>query len=737
MNSPASSRWRLGIDVGGTFTDLVAVPAGGDDARGMIAHKVPSTPDDPSLAVAHGLRDLLARGIAPSQVEAVTHGTTIGLNAILQQRGARVAVLTSTGHRDLLAIGRARLPRSFDLHAVAPRAAVPREAVVEIDLRFDPSGAPVHELTDRAYALARDDLRSTGPQAVAVCLVGGYGAAETERRLAARLEADLGVPVTAAATVWPEAGEYERTTLAVLDAQIRPLMTGYLRSLRDRIGELGLNAPLFISTSNGGSVSLASAVERPIQTVLSGPASGVAAAAHLWPEHDVVTFDMGGTSSDIGILRRGRPALTTAAMIGEHPLTMPVVDVSAIGAGGGSVIWEDDAGETPVLRVGPRSVGAVPGPAAYGTGGGMPALTDAYVHAGFIAPETFLAGTMPLDPQAATTALRSIPDNRGEAAPDADTVADDALHVATAGMSARVRTVLARHGEVPDRFTFVAFGGAGGTHAALLAQDLGVRHVIVPAAAGTFCALGAAIAPIRRDLIQTLRLIVDDEGIEQISRAASTLTAEAVGWLHEQGTDASGTVLVSADLRYAGQPASITVDLVSFPTRTPPGAVPRLTTQQIIDPFTAEHSRRYGFSDPGGGLHIDALRVAVTGQHPPRTGERHRPALTVLGRRPLRIGGTRATVAVAELAAADGGHVDHETAPLPGPAVVERGDTSVFVPHGWQVEADSSANLHLRPVPEALGTGDGRFGDGRLGDGRLGGGPVINDQERTTDALGG
>lgn len=337
---------RIGIDVGGTFTDFIVVPGGSRplDLGAARAYKVQSTPHDPSLAVKHGLEHLLATGVDPARVSAITHGTTIGLNAILQRKGARVALLTSTGHKDVLQIGRSRLPRSFDLHADSPTPLLPRDRIVEIDLRFTSSGEPVRPLTEEAIIEAERQLAALAPDVIAVSLIGGYAAAESERRLADRIQADLGLPVTSAAAVWPESREYERVTLAILDAQITPLMTAYFRALDDRVTELGFTAPLFISASNGGSVSLAAAIERPIQTVLSGPAAGVSAAAMLWPGLDMVTVDMGGTSSDIGVLVHGDPVLTAASSIGEHPLIMPVVEVSAIGAGGGR-LWPRTFGD--------------------------------------------------------------------------------------------------------------------------------------------------------------------------------------------------------------------------------------------------------------------------------------------------------------------------------------------------------------------------------------------------------
>ncbi|MFC8923023.1 hydantoinase/oxoprolinase family protein [Cellulosimicrobium sp. NPDC057127] len=704
MADPAPHRrWRIGIDVGGTFTDLVAVPGDGTSwsLADAITHKVPSTPHDPSEGVETGLAQLLARGIDVADVAAVSHGTTIGLNAILQGRVATAALVTSQGHRDVLQIARARMPRSFDLHATPPAPIVPREHVLEVEHRFTAGGAAVGpEVDDAGLARLVDRLEAIAPEVVAVSLVGGYAAREAEQHLATRLAAALDVPVTSAAAVWPEAGEYERTTLALLDAQITPLMTAYFTALRERLARLRVDARVYITTSNGGSVSIGSAVRRPVQTVLSGPAGGVSAAATAWPGTDMVTLDMGGTSSDIGVLRGGRPVLTTTATVGPHPLMTPVVEVSAIGAGGGSVVWGDRSGARPVLRVGPASVGAVPGPAAYDAGGTDAALTDAYVHAGVIDPHTFLGGTFPLRADLATRSLARVAADlhvgdvglAGDASDQserADGVADAAFRVASAGMAARLRTVLAAHGEVPEQYTFVAFGGAGGTHAALLADEVGVGRVLVPAAAGTFCALGAAIAPVRRDVARTVRTTVADDTLEALTAVCAELEADVLAWLRTQEVDATGTVTLSADLRYAGQPTTLEVVLAERSTEEAGSQALRLVADATLRRFAEQHERVHGFVDHAATVRAETVRATVT----VRLGE-VRPGsvggtFVKTGARDVRYDGTARPATVHAL-------VPHGGEPsVAGPAVVEKADTTVLVPAGWTATSDDGGNLHL------------------------------------------
>lgn len=695
----AGRRWRIGIDVGGTFTDLVAVPGDGTSwsLADAVTHKVPSTPHDPSEGVETGLAQLLGRGIAVEDVAAVAHGTTIGLNAILQGRVARAALVTSIGHRDVLQIARARMPRSFDLHATPGRPIVPREHVLEVAHRFAADGTAVGGLgpggvddAELARLVAR--LTELAPEVVAVSLVGGYAAREAEQHLADRLAAALGIPVTSAAAVWPEAGEYERTTLALLDAQITPLMTGYFTALRERLHRLRVDARVYITTSNGGSVSIESAMRRPVQTVLSGPAGGVSAAATAWPGTDMVTVDMGGTSSDIGVLRGGRPVLTTTATVGPHPLMTPVVEVSAIGAGGGSVISADRSGARPVLRVGPASVGAVPGPAAYGAGGTQPALTDAYVHAGVIDPATFLGGTFPLRADLATSALAGVADDLAEGSAETaagpDGVVDAALRVASVGMAARLRTVLAAHGEVPERYTFVAFGGAGGTHAALLADEVGVRRVLVPAAAGTFCALGAAIAPIRRDVARTVRTVVTERNLDALTTSAAELEREVLDWLHTQDVAATGTVTLSADLRYAGQPTTLEVVLAERSTEAGTAEPLGLAVEPVLRRFAEQHEKVHGFTDATAAVRAETLRASVSVRLGEVRSGHGGAAFVKTGARDVRYDGTPRPASVHALA-------EDGEASVTGPAVIEKADTTVLVPAGWTATSDDGGNLHL------------------------------------------
>jgi N-methylhydantoinase A len=731
---------RIGIDVGGTFTDLVAVVPG----RGLVIHhKEPSTPADPSKAVADGLAAILAQAeLRPEEVAGLTHGTTIGLNAVIQRRGARIALVVTEGYRDILEIGRSRMPSSFDLYAGKEEPLVPRNRIVELPARLGPRGEPVTtpDAADLDRAAAR--LRTTGADAAAVVILHGYTDPAFEEGVAASLRERLpGLPVTASATVWPEVREYERALVACLNAYIQPLMRDYFARLESRVRGLGVPAPIFISASNGGSMSLRSAAERPIETVLSGPAAGVAAAARLARSAGlgaIVTFDMGGTSSDIAVTLGGAPELATHTTVGGLPLILPIVAVNAIGAGGGSVVWVDGQG---VLKVGPSSAGADPGPVAYGRGGDRPTVTDCYLVTGLIDPATFLGGRMRLDADAAAKALSCIagrlnghspatgPDARATSdgapadasdasdadrpvasRPDADRADADradadrpgapdgqageaawvaaagALRVATAGMATELQKIMAQRGLDPRGFTLVPFGGAGPTHAAMLAEEVGIAHIVVPPTAATFCALGAAGADLRRDFARSLRRPLDAESAGRLTGVLAELSAQARDWLAEQSGDGAASVArlsSSADMRYSGQAYELRVALEPY----------RLDAGTIAEAFHAEHERLYGFRDQSARIELGTARlgvVAPVAELPPAAAPRGTGEPGPAGRRAVLLAGAWHDAGVYLRASLGVGDA------FDGPAIVEQDDTTVVVPPGWSGDVDGAGNLHLR-----------------------------------------
>ncbi|MTH33739.1 hydantoinase/oxoprolinase family protein [Paracoccus limosus] len=672
---------RIGIDVGGTFTDFVL----SDPRDGRLAfYKEPSTPAEPSRALLTGLGQLLAReGLRPGDVGALMHGTTIGLNAIIQRRGARIGLIVSRGYRDILEIARCRMPSSFDFHASKEQPLVPRARVIEIGARMTPRGQ-VTEAPDTAeIARIAAELRRLDLDAAALVTINGYADPAVELDLARRIGAASGLDISSAAAIWPEIREYERTLVACLNAYIQPLMQRYFDGLVAGLAAMGVTAPLLITASNGGSLSVASALARPVDTILSGPASGVMAAVRLAKAAGtggIITFDMGGTSSDIAIASSDTPELATRTDIGGLPLVLPVVDVSAIGAGGGSIVWADPHG---MLKVGPQSAGAAPGPVSYGRGGTEPAVTDCYLTLGYIDPAGFLGGRMPLDAGAATAALAQLGARiglQGAAGDVAAQTADGALSVTTAAMASALYRTLAERGLDPRGFALLPFGGAGPTHACRLAEEADIPHVIVPPAAGTFCAMGAAGADLRRDFVRSLRLPLAPETGQLLRDSFAALQAEGEAWLEQESAPGRPRRFErGADLRYKGQAYELRVTLDG------------LSPEAVAEAFHSEHERIYGFRDSAAAIEIGTVRLAAIGPADPLAT----PVAGAAGAAPRtqrRIfhRGLWTEAAVYSRAALGAG------AEFAGPAIVEQEDTTTVVLPGWNARVDAAGNLHLQ-----------------------------------------
>jgi N-methylhydantoinase A len=683
-------QYRIGIDVGGTFTDFVLADLSGGP---LGFHKEPSVPNDPSLAVERGLAALLAaHGVQPGQVELLVHGTTIGLNAIIQRRGARMAMVVSRGNRDLLELARLRLPSSYDFTVPREAPLVPRNLMFETSARMRSDGSLLTPLDPAEIETLAESLGAAKVDAVAIVLLNAYRDASLETAMADALAEKLpGLLITTSGTIWPEVREYERGLVAGLNAYIHPLMTAYFGRLRTRVAGLGVAAPIYITANNGGTLSLDTARARPIDTVLSGPASGVVASTTIGRVADrkqLVTFDMGGTSADIAICQTGAPEFSTSTFVGDFPLMLPVVNVGAIGAGGGSIIWVDAQG---LLKVGPLSAGADPGPVCYGRGGTEPTLTDCYVALGIIDPASFLGGRMALDRAAALAALNGIAARLGIAGPNPGiAAAEAALRVASAKMAAEITKLLATAGVDPRDFALVAYGGAGPTHANLLAEEAQLTAVMVPTAPGTFCALGAILADVRRDYVRTARHLVGPmaaakDGWPDIVTSLAALEAEARAWIAEEGPLIGAcNIQVSFDMRYQAQAYEMKIIV-------PPDSLPGLNGDHLADLFHAEHERLYGFREPAVPVQTATLRLGVIGRVPPVTLPQAAatPAPAPRGHRAVWHGGAQVQAAIYARGDIGAG------ISVRGPAVIEQPDTTSFILPGWTAKADSLGTLHL------------------------------------------
>ena len=687
--------YRVGVDVGGTFTDFVL--AGGAKEGGgsgkLVFHKETSTTEEPARGVAEGLSTLLHKAeVEPRSIGLVVHGTTLALNAVLQRKGARVALVISRGFGDTMVLGRGGLPNSYNYKHPKQEPLVPTEMVFEAPARIGADGRVLARPSTGDLRTLVQGIRDANSEAVVVVVVNAYAHPDLEAELAAALAEGLpGVPVTSSAALWPEIREFERATVCVLNGFVHPMMDRYYADLASRLADIGVRAPVHIATSNGGTVSIATARHRPVDTLLSGPASGVVAAAQVSEvsgEPRIVSLDMGGTSSDVAVTRDGAPEYTTETRIGHLPLVVPVVNVRAIGAGGGSIVWIDDQG---VLKVGPESAGAEPGPVCYGRGGTRPTITDCYIACGLLDPARFLGGRMPLDGAAAERALAPIADRLNLEGSDRTVrAADAALSVATAHMATEISKTMAEKGYDVRDFALVPYGGAGPTHALRLAAAAGIGRVLIPLAPGTLCAFGAVAADLRRDFVRSHRLTLglDPTAGEALRAAVEALEREAARWVESEGEIvANARFEVSADMQYPRTAFELN-------TAIPERAWRSGTAREIAELFHARHERLYGFRDPESPVDITTVRLRATAPSPriPFPEVRGGPAPEPRGFRRVHVAGEWTAAALHDRNELRAGNR------IAGPAVVEQEDTTVWLAPGWEATVDAIGSLRAVQV---------------------------------------
>jgi N-methylhydantoinase A len=680
--------YRLGVDIGGTFTDFALL----DEATGRLAIlKLPSTPERPSSAVVAGTDELLRRhGLAPATVRLFVHGTTLAVNTVIERSGARAGLLVTRGFRDILTIARHRIPDIFDFFTEVPAPLVPRSRVAEIAERTLADGRVLRAPDEDELRAVVGRLVAGGVEAIALCFLHSYQNPSNEERARKVIEEaypDLYLSVSSA--VWPQMREYERALVAVINAYVGPRMGPYFRALQADLEALGVRCPVLSTRSNGGVMSARRAGRSPVETLLSGPASGVIGAAYLGRlagMERLITLDMGGTSADVGVVE-GEPHLSTDSHVGDFPVILPAVDVSSIGAGGGSVAWTDAEG---VLKVGPRSAGARPGPACYGLGGSEPTVTDAYVALGILDPERFLGGRMRLQASLARAALARV---GGALGLEPEGAAEAILNVATAQMYAALVPLMARKGVDLADHALLAFGGAGPTHAFLLAQEVGIRRVLVPPHPGVLCAIGCLVADAKGDFVRTVYRSLPRAGgaaiLAELARGFDELEHEARAWLEAEAIPVSEIAVVrGADMRYLGQSFEIPVPIgAGSPDLEDDGTALRAA-------FHRAYSQIYGYTDPEADLEVINIRLTVVGRapkpalaSPAGSGEAggHPPAARTT--RPVRWAGRWQAAAV---------YPRERLAPgatFPGPAVVEQFDSTVFIPEGFAVRVDAVGNL--------------------------------------------
>jgi N-methylhydantoinase A len=671
---------RIGIDVGGTFTDAVIVS---DDGRVRIA-KVRSTPERIEAGFMDGLRSLLERaGAAAGDVQYLAHGSTVATNAIVQRRLARTGLITNEGFRDVLAIGTQMRRHVYDLWTPDPEPIVPRELCMPVKGRIGASGEEVESLDEAGVRVAAGRLAEEGVAAVAVMLLFSFLNPAHEDRVGEILAEELpGVAVSLSSRVVPEYREYVRASTTAMNASLLPLLGEYLGAVGDEVRGEGVRVPLHLMQTNGGVASADRARELPIGLAASGPAAGViggARLADLVGEADVLTFDMGGTTADIGLVLGGLPQLRFSGEAAGMPINLPQIDVLCIGAGGGSIARVDEFGS---LRVGPESAGADPGPAAYGRGGQDATVTDAHVVLGTLAADTQLAGRVPLQREPAVQAVeRAVGGPLGLAAEPA---AAAILRIANAQMANALRVMSVARGHDPRRFALVAIGGAGPMHACALADELGIPRVVVPRYPGVAAALGLLATDIRHDLRRSWLAPTAEVSPERLDAELERLESEARALLEPSADATRGFDLAfELDMRYRGQAYNLTVPLAARPATA-------RTIAAAERAFAEQHRRLYDYTPTVTETEIVTLRLRALARIPAidwAAGERD-PVAAAAGSRRVwaeRWGSWR-TVVRDSLAPGDA---------LGPETVVEQEDTTVVVPAGWWGRAGAAGTLVL------------------------------------------
>lgn len=607
---------RIAFDVGGTFTDFTML----DESTGRVSFfKVPSTPADQSEGIAAGLAALLeAQAIAPDAVSHLGHGTTVATNLVIERKGARVGLITTQGFRDVLEIGRQTRPHLYDYSVHRPTPLVPRELRIEVPERVLSDGSVLVPLDEDAVEAAARALRDAGVGAVAICFLHSYRRPDHERRareIVRRVLPDAYISVSS--DVLPEFREFERMSTTVLNTYMGPRMGYYLERLIGRVRDLGMSAEVDTVHSNGGLMSVATVREVPVRTCVSGPAAGVIGSVEVGRVagfDNLVTFDVGGTSTDVSVIVGGKPLFASDRLVADYPVKTPMLDIHVIGAGGGSIAEIDDAG---ALKVGPRSAGADPGPVAYGRGGPNPTITDANIVLGRLDPVALLDGRLPIDAAAAREAIhRQIATPLGVGL---EAAAHGIIRIANANMNRAIQSVSTERGHDVRDFALIAFGGAGPLHATELARECGIRHVLVPLEPGTFCARGILLSDITMDFVRSELSIADEIAWRRARDTIEAMRTQADAWLDREGVAREQRDLrVTIEARYDGQNYEVAVPLERVDAD---GLV------AFMEQFRSRHHQEYGYDVAGRAIEIVNCRVQAIGRVPktpqtylPRTG---------------------------------------------------------------------------------------------------------------------
>ena len=678
--------YRVGVDVGGTFTDFCAFDECTNELHTL---KVLSTPDEPGAEVMEGIAALRERyGVEPGTITYFTHGTTVGVNTVIQRKGVRLCLLTTRNFVDVLEVARLKMPDPYDLHSKRPDPLVSKDRVIPVDERMRADGTVDLPVDEASVEAAVSRARALGAEGIVLAFINAYRNPANEHAAQAmigRMAPEL--PVFCSSDVWSIIREYERTTTAVIHGYVQPRVAHYLDSLQRALGGAGVPAEPLVTKSNGGVMSAELGKSACAQMILSGTAAGVIGASFvskLSGFGNTMSLDIGGTSADIAFIRDGMPQYGVGEMIGEFPIYIPTVAVTSIGAGGGSIAWVDDLG---VLKVGPESAGSSPGPACYGRGGERPTITDAFAVLGFIGQFELEDSAISIDPAQARAAVATVADRIGRSVEE---TAQAIVDIAVSGMYVEVSKLISRDGIDHREFAMQAFGGAGPMLACFLARELGMTHVVVPPTPGVLSALGGLIADVKNDFIATVFLDLEESATPVIRDTCRALESRAVRWLREEhGYRGEHRLVYSADMRYRGQSYEIETEI-------DPDDVAQGNLAGIAEAFHRRHEEVYEHADREAAVQVINLRMVIIGTSPkPEFPESWcveavpEPA----GQLRVFIDGARRRVPL---------YIRDDLVPghrFCGPAIIAQSDCTTCVPGGLHGEVDGFGNLVLTPSP--------------------------------------
>ena len=681
--------WFIGVDVGGTFTDFHAMNI--SDGR-VCLHKTPSTPSDPSESIINGLGTLLEDNeIDVKDVIRLAHGTTVATNALIQRRGGKVAVVTTEGFKDLLEIGRQIRPKMYDLKADNPLPLSDRHMRFEITERVGSKGQIIKPLSDDSIKNIIKIVNESKADACAVCLLFSFLMPEHEKKIADELRKSIpGLHVSLSAEVQPEFREYERFSTTLLNAYLQPMIGRYMQSLGEKFTKKAPNARLGINQSSGGLMSVERAGAMPIRTALSGPAAGTVGAiyqAKLGKKPNIITLDMGGTSADVALIQNYESGIGYNRMVADFPVRLPMIDIHTVGAGGGSVAWFD---KDNLMKVGPLSAGAEPGPACYSRGGTEATVSDANLILGRL-PDSLIGGAMVLDIQKAKTVILPIAKRLGFSI---ERTAHGILGIVVSNMVRAIRVVSVERGHDPRDFSLMAFGGAGALHATHVARELDIKEIIVPPSPGILCAQGLVVSELKEDFVVTRRMPYDHDTFQNVQGDLKELIDRAEKWFGEEDISIEDRVIrISFDMRYVRQNFELTIAWVENIGPLVLESLPSL--EVLLNRFYEQHERTYGHYTEKDPIEIVNIRLMALGRSSPKIDLLEEEPMVnfpdPVSMRPVWFEADKSTkTPIYSRNDLLFGHV------LLGPAIIEQLDAVTVICPGDEVKVDGSRNLIIK-----------------------------------------